>query len=53
MPAKSKSQYRFFKWLESNPSEAKKRGVSPKIVKEFTQKMTKKKWKKLKELVKK
>lgn len=36
MPAKSKSQFRFMKWLEHNPEEAKKRGLSSEKAREYT-----------------
>lgn len=35
MPAKSKSQRRFFGWLKGNPKEAKRRGISSQTVDEF------------------
>jgi hypothetical protein len=35
MPAVSRSQQRFFGFLKSNPEEAAKRGISPKVVDEF------------------
>lgn len=36
MPAVSKSQFRFFKFLENNPSEAKKHGMTSEKAKEYT-----------------
>lgn len=50
MPAKSRKQYKFFKYLEENPMEAKKRGISEQTVHEFTP-MTKKRFAKLKEKI--
>ncbi len=52
-PAKSKKQYKFFKFLESHPEEAKKKGVSQDVAHEYTDDMTKDRWKKLKEVIKK
>lgn len=53
MPSVSKSQYRYFKFLEENPEEAKKKGVSESTAKEYTQGMTKERWKSLKEVLNK
>lgn len=36
MPAKSRSQFRFMKAAEHNPSFAKKAGISPAEAKEYT-----------------
>lgn len=36
MPAKSRAQFRFFKWLEGNPSEAKKHDMTTEKAKEYT-----------------
>lgn len=52
MPSKSKQQFKFFKFLEENPEEAKKSGVSQSVAHEFTDTMTKERWKKLKNTVK-
>jgi hypothetical protein len=35
MPSVSKSQRKFFGFLKGNPSEAKKRGISGKVVDEY------------------
>lgn len=51
MPAKSKKQFKFFKYLENNPEEARRKGIKKSTVKDFTEGMTKGKWKKLKEKV--
>ena len=51
MPSNSKSQYRFFKFLEANPNEAKKHGIKESSVQDYTKDMTKDKWKHLKEKV--
>jgi hypothetical protein len=53
MPSRSKAQFRFFKFLEENPEEAKKRGVSEKTAQDFTKDMTKSRWKNLDERLKK
>lgn len=50
MPSTSKSQFRFFKFLQENPEEAKKRGLTEQKVSEFTS-MSKNRWKHLKEKV--
>ena len=52
MPSKSRSQYRFFKYLEANPEKAKEKGLSQEQVGHFTS-MTKERFKKLKEKIKK
>lgn len=53
MPAQSRQQYKFFKYLEANPKEAAKRGVKPDVAKEFTEGMTKKRFAKLKDKISK
>lgn len=35
MPSVSKAQHRFFGFLKGNPEEAKRRGISSKVVEEF------------------
>lgn len=35
MPAKSQAQQKFFGRLKANPAEAKAKGISPKVAKEF------------------
>jgi len=52
MPAKSKSQFRLFKYLESHPEEAKKRGIKEEVVNDFTD-MSKQRFSKLRERLKK
>ena len=49
MPAKSRSQYKYFKFLEEHPEEAKKKDISQDLAHEYTDNMTKSKFKKLKE----
>lgn len=51
MPARSKAQYKFFKYLQENPEEADKKGVSPEVAKEYTSGMTKKRFAKLKQKI--
>lgn len=51
MPAKSRQQYKFFKYLEENPEEAKARGIKESSVHDFTKDMTKGKFKRLKEKI--
>ncbi len=51
MPAKSKQQAKFFYAMENNPEEAKKKGISQDIAHEFTDGMTKSRFKKLKEKI--
>ncbi len=51
MPAKSVQQFKFFKALEENPEEARKKGVSPEVAHEFTDNMTKQRFSKLKQKV--
>lgn len=53
MPAKSKQQYRFFKALENNPELRKEKDITKEVVKEFTDGMTKGRFKKLKKYVSK
>ncbi len=53
MPAKSRQQYKFFKFLEENPEEAKKKGISQKLAKDYTEGMTKERWKTLDTVLKK
>ncbi len=48
MPSKSRSQYRFFKYLENSPEAREEKGISKEKVQEFTG-MTKDRFKKLKE----
>jgi hypothetical protein len=52
MPSRSKAQFRFFKALENDPKLRKEKGVSEEAVKDYT-KMSKGRWSKLKEYVKK
>lgn len=52
MPAKSRQQYKFFKYLEENPEEAKKKGLSEEQVHDFTD-ISKQRFAKLKEKVSK
>lgn len=35
MPAKSQAQQQFFGSMLSNPAEAKKKGITPEVAKEF------------------
>lgn len=49
MPSKSRSQYKYFKFMENHPEEAKKKGISEDLAKEYTDSMTKDRWKKLKD----
>lgn len=53
MPAKSRQQFKFFKYLEENPKEAAKRGVSPEVAHEYTSGMTKQRFAKLRNKVSK
>jgi hypothetical protein len=53
MPAKSKQQFKFFKSMEENPKEAKEKGISQSLVKEYTDGMTKERFKTLKKKLKK
>lgn len=53
MPSVSKAQYRFFKALENNPKLAAEKGISEKVVSDFTAGMSKTRFKRLKEKVKK
>jgi hypothetical protein len=52
MPAKSRQQYKFFKAMENNSKLRKEKGISEDTVKDYT-KMSKGRWKKLKEYVSK
>ena len=52
MPSKSRLQYKFFKAMEEKPKEAEKKGISQNLAHEYTDSMTKDKFKKLKEKVK-
>lgn len=52
MPAKSKSQYRFFQAMKHDPKLAEEKGISPKVAEEFTEGMTKKRFGNLKEKLK-
>lgn len=49
MPAKSRKQFKFFKAMEANPEAAKEKGISSKVIHDYTDSMSKEKWKKLKE----
>lgn len=51
MPAKSRQQFKFFKAMEEKPEKAKTLGISPTTVNDFTQGMTKDRWKKLRDKV--
>jgi hypothetical protein len=51
MPAVSRQQYKFFKALEENPEEAKKKRVSQNVAHEFTDGMTKGRFAKLKQKI--
>lgn len=51
MPAKSRQQYRFFKAMENDPELRKRKGLSEEAVKDFTEDMTKERFKKLKKYV--
>lgn len=53
MPAKSKQQFKFFKAMEENPKEAKEKGISKNLAKEYTDNMTKDRFKNLKTKLKK
>ena len=53
MPSVSKQQFKFFKAVENNPQLAKEKGISQKTAQDFTQGMTKQRWGKLKQRVKK
>ena len=54
MPAKSKSQFRLFEWLEKDPEARKKYGISKEKAAEMTaENVGKKRYGKLKEYVKK
>lgn len=53
MPSRSKSQYRFFKAIQNNPQLAKEKGISPSVAKDYTEGMTKQRFSKLKEKLKK
>lgn len=53
MPATSKQQFKFFKAMEENPKEANKKGISENLAHEYTDSMTKDKFKKLKEKLEK
>lgn len=50
MPSKSKSQFRYFKFLGSHPEKAQEKGLSEPQIQDFT-KMSKGRWSKLKEKV--
>lgn len=52
-PARSKSQFKFFKSMEENPKEAKEKGIKPDLAYEYTENMTKERFKHLKEKLKK
>ena len=51
MSAKSHQQFKFFKAMEENPEEAKKKGISKELAHEYTDPITKGKWKKLTEKI--
>lgn len=51
MPAKSKQQFKFFKAMQEDPKRAKSLGISPQVTNDFTNGMTKDRWKKLKEKI--
>jgi len=53
MPSRSKQQYRFFKAIENNPKLAKEKGISQSLAKDYTEGMTKERFSKLKERLKK
>lgn len=48
MPAKSRQQYKFFQAMLSNPEEAKQKGISKPLAHEYTDPITKDRWKNLK-----
>lgn len=52
MPSKSHQQYKFFKAMQENPELAKEKGISPQVAQDYTQGMTKRKWKALQPKVK-
>lgn len=52
MPAVSKKQFKFFKSMQSNPKEAKAKGISPTLANEYTEGMTSARWKRLKNKIK-
>lgn len=53
MPAKSRAQYRLFKYLEKHKEEAKRRGISEQTIKDYTENMSKEKFKNLRETIRK
>lgn len=49
MPAVSKKQYKFFQAMKNNPDQAKQKGIDEQLIKDYTEDMSKSRWKRLKE----